>query len=971
MSNEQSQSVCFRLRKLPDPQSPRLVMAFGERASTVAEQLVLKGLMLVASHARANGNLVFTLRYLIDNGPRAPQRGPYLNEQSDALDIRDRMRIYVILAAETHDLSPSAFSMAAELLRAQLGACFDTGGSQAVKAFSGPDRSSDSTAAVTPVTGDEALEQLPDWQAQFEGVWNSKPSICHVAKREFITLDEIESRTSMTMRSGARPSDAVPQTGLRGVYLPWPYRSDDRDSAGDPLFWDRLADAVAPGGQSATQRQFCVDLVFRPLTLAPGDQVLIGLSAQLARNRDWSGTRTATTDMVGRISQSYWDLCAQGNLFDFGMRVAGSDADAVEWLAGSLATAITGGGRFRVDVLQKDSPEWTASLEAAQQGAFDRGFVQPELRDLDVDLRRIGVKYWSRRLLNTEEGRKLRGTLDNVPALAGLAHLKYLIGADTAGEFLRLPIVRQGYFKTIRLDTETQAVAADRIMLGSETERDGVACIPLNNLTGHMFVTGATGSGKTTTLYHILAQLWETYNIPFLVIEPVKKQYRSLKEQQGYPKLSRDLVVFTVGQNRVTPLRFNPLRFGPVTLNEHLAALEICFRGSMPFIDPLPAIFMEMLEQTYISKNPQFQFSDKTGLQFTRDTQSQDTFPSITNMIDYWATRSAEIMESIGYGSEVTANVRGALVARMKELGQPYLRDLFEPPVLSFKQRFTIADQPKQIDLPLGELLNRPVVLELDALNIRQVNLLTLFILSMIREHRRAQAQSKKLKHVLVIEEAHNLVGRHAGPIAGENYVDPAAAATQFLVQMLAEVRALGQGLIIVDQTPAAVAPEVLKNTNIKLVHRTTDGDDRMALANSMLLSPAQVDEVARLGQGFGYFYQPGLYRPIGVYVNVSNQIAQLGNERVEDANLRKRQLDETLFRLVDQASKTNLTASWTEISEVIKFELYMTMLHDSAKAYMTSRFGSEQTEISKALIAFQNRIREEVDHGVETRLPG
>ena len=37
---------------------------------------------------------------------------------------------------------------------------------------------------------------------------------------------------------------------------------------------------------------------------------------------------------------------------------------------------------------------------------------------------------------------------------------------------------------------------------------------------------------------------------------------------------------------------------------------------------------------------------------------------------------------------------------------------------------------------------------------------------------------------------------------------------------MLAEVRALREGIIIADQLPTAMAPEVIKNTNIKLIHR-------------------------------------------------------------------------------------------------------------------------------------------------------
>ena len=48
-----------------------------------------------------------------------------------------------------------------------------------------------------------------------------------------------------------------------------------------------------------------------------------------------------------------------------------------------------------------------------------------------------------------------------------------------------------------------------------------------NLLNRHAFICGMTGSGKTNTLFKLI----EGIDTPFMVIEPVKGEYRSLKGQ--------------------------------------------------------------------------------------------------------------------------------------------------------------------------------------------------------------------------------------------------------------------------------------------------------------------------------------------------------------------------------------------------------------------------------------------------------
>lgn len=93
-------------------------------------------------------------------------------------------------------------------------------------------------------------------------------------------------------------------------------------------------------------------------------------------------------------------------------------------------------------------------------------------------------------------------------------------------------------------------------------------------------------------------------------------------------------------------------------------------------------------------------------------------------------------------------------------------------------------------------------------------------------------------------------------------YSNPKIAATAYIVKMLAEVRALREGIIIADQLPTAMAPEVIKNTNIKLIHRLTSIDDRQLIGSTMSASGIQLEHVAVYRPGEALMSYEGLQRP-------------------------------------------------------------------------------------------------------------
>ena len=323
------------------------------------------------------------------------------------------------------------------------------------------------------------------------------------------------------------------------------------------------------------------------------------------------------------------------------------------------------------------------------------------------------------------------------------------------------------------------------------------------------------------------------------MIEPGKSEYRQLKMLYDHPdhtvrELAKALRVYTPGKDEVSPFRFNPFQYPKgVTTDEHIGQLLTCFEASMPLGGPLQALLAESVEAVY-------QYKMKQAVREKRDPD----FPTMTELVD----AARRIMEQKGYAGEVRSNLSAAIDVRLSGLTRLSVGRIF---------------QCRQSLPSIESLLKHPTVIEIQNLNTYQACLLILFLLSAIWEEIRiSRRYGKGLEHVTVIEEAHNIVGRTDQASPSEEFADPKAYAAEYVVRMLAEIRALGEGLIIADQLPSAVASSVVKNTGTKLAHRLVSLVDREDLGGAMLLQGPQMEEIARLAPGQAYYYTEGLYTP-------------------------------------------------------------------------------------------------------------
>jgi hypothetical protein len=133
-----------------------------------------------------------------------------------------------------------------------------------------------------------------------------------------------------------------------------------------------------------------------------------------------------------------------------------------------------------------------------------------------------------------------------------------------------------------------------------------------------------------------------------------------------------------------------------------------------------------------------------------------------------------------------------------------------------------------------------------------------------LRERAGTQRSGESLRHVIVIEEAHRLLrARREGA---------SAHAVELFASLLAEIRAYGEGLLIAEQIPAKLVPDVVKNTALKIVHRLPAHDDRELVGATMNLDAEQSRQVVSFPPGVAAVFTDGMDRPLRVRVPFGGQ---------------------------------------------------------------------------------------------------
>lgn len=420
--------------------------------------------------------------------------------------------------------------------------------------------------------------------------------------------------------------------------------------------------------------------------------------------------------------------------------------------------------------------------------------------------------------------------------------------------FTTLPTLYSG--ESIEMPKETAPSYDDSgLYLGKDTD-DYNVYFPLKNLPKHAFLAGVPGSGKTNSMLHLVTTLYSKFDIPFLILEPAKQEYRALVNK---PEM-RGTTVFSPSSGTKFLLHINPFQFPlKMSLAEHIRNVINVFEGSFSMDPPMPFLLDRAIERVY---------REKGWLPYLIN-QGTLPYPTMGELYDMLE----QILEETDYEGEIKGNLKSVLQVRIGSLLSREMGDVFNV------AESTMAPE---------EWLTRPVVIELEAMGSGPANFLTLMLSTLIRETLKVNPLkrkdgSKKPRHVIFFEEAHNLIGPKAEKEAGEN-ANPKIAATAFVVKMLAEVRALNEAIIIADQLPTAMAPEVIKNTSLKLGHRMTSQDDRQLLGSTMSADEVQLERMATFTTGRTLCIYEGLLKPFELQMEQWSKVNGVVHDELYDS---------------------------------------------------------------------------------------
>ncbi|MFM0741587.1 ATP-binding protein, partial [Paraburkholderia xenovorans] len=351
----------------------------------------------------------------------------------------------------------------------------------------------------------------------------------------------------------------------------------------------------------------------------------------------------------------------------------------------------------------------------------------------------------------------------------------------------------------------------------------------LNQLSGHVFVSGSTGAGKSNTLYEMLSQI-EAAGVPFLVIEPAKGEYKHIFGQRA------DVSVFGTHPAHSELLRINPFKF-PTAIHvlEHVDRLVEIFNVCWPMYAAMPAVLKDAILQAY----------EECGwdLESSANRYSDSLFPTFADLL----IALESVITASAYSQELKGNYIGSLSTRIKSLTNGLNGQIF------------VADE-----IDSATLFDSNVIVDLSRVGSSETKALIMGILVMrLSEYRMAYGgMNQQLRHVTVLEEAHNILRRSAGE-GGAEGAAVIGKSVEMLTNAIAEMRTYGEGFIIADQSPHAVDIAAIRNTNTKIIMRLPDEMDRRLIGKSVALRDDQLEEIARLPKGVAIVYQNDWLEPV------------------------------------------------------------------------------------------------------------
>lgn len=580
-----------------------------------------------------------------------------------------------------------------------------------------------------------------------------------------------------------------------------------------------------------------------------GDTVSDTVSKSLSESENFSFSQTIVNkhaeEAVKLIESQIarFQLCEGIGAWETGVYFVGEDETTAE-IGSNVLKSLISGDNSHQEPIRIFNPRG-CSQESSPLIAF-RHFGNPYVFPMnagEVITHPLGKRFENlRTVVNTRElARLINFPLSNVPGVPVKR-----IAADT------------GF-----MSPTCSHVSTDCISIGNQIYRGSVLAgcpysIQTALLAKHALVCGINGSGKTNTILGILGDLLKK-EIPFLVIEPAKQEYvdwaikrnnlilGKYKGQKAKAKADPSWInVYIPGRDKwrgedLCKLTLNPFDF--VWLNsteepkvlEHIDRLKTIINAALPMQESLPILMEELIFAVYGVPFSAEKPGDKALCWLPPDSRYRTPkfdecipVPTFVQM----ASQLTNLFERLTYAKDVQCNLQAALKTRIESFKRGWRKQLLN------------KDIPRHSAEDWERLFGHPTVINLTSLTSDEDKAFFMAIVLMfIYEYRQEvaelpEAQEAKghdsgLKHLLVVEEAHRVLGRSEGAVSAFAAA-PKQKVSEMFSNMISEVRAYGQGILIADQIPSRLNEDAVKNTNLKIVHKLVSADDRKSMATAL-----------------------------------------------------------------------------------------------------------------------------------------